>query len=78
MKLNKKAFIILAVLILILGAAIVWYQTSHVFVKGDPYPKNSETLDLRGSGISAEYFESLSYALPDCKILWDIPFQGNY
>ena len=78
MKLNKKAFIILAVLILILGAAIVWYQTSHVFVKGDPYPKNSETLDLRGSGISIEYYEDLCRTLPDCDILWEVPFQGQF
>lgn len=79
MKLSKKKMIFAVALVLILGAAAgIWYQHSHVFVNGDPYPKNSETLDLCGSEISIEYYEALSKALPECNILWDVPFQDSF
>ena len=79
MKFSKKKIIFTAALVLILGAAAgVWYQQSHVFIDGDPYPRNSETLDLRGRKISVEYYNTLSQALPDCDILWDIPFQDSF
>lgn len=35
-------------------------------------------LDLRGTGLSAEEYHTLRAALPNCNILWEIPFQGNY
>lgn len=79
LKFSKKKIILPVVLVLILAAAAgVWYQKTHVFVNGDPYSKNSEVLDLRGSGISIEYYEDLCRALPDCDILWGVPFQGQF
>lgn len=35
-------------------------------------------LDLRGTGLSAAQYDSLAAALPECEILWDVPFQGKY
>jgi len=37
-----------------------------------------KTLDLRGSGLTVDEYDQLHSQLPDCRILWDIPFQGNY
>lgn len=37
-----------------------------------------QKLDLRGTGITAQQYESLQAALPACKILWSVPFQGSY
>lgn len=37
-----------------------------------------ETLDLRGNAVSVEEYRQLQEALPDCEILWTIPFQGKY
>lgn len=34
--------------------------------------------DLRGTGISAEDYAYIQQALPDCNILWELPFQGRY
>lgn len=79
LKIRKTRIILPVVLVLILAAAAgVWYQKTHVFVNGDPYSKNSEVLDLRGSGISIEYYEDLCRVLPDCDILWEVPFQGQF
>ena len=35
-------------------------------------------LDLRNTGIRAADYERLHAALPECYILWDIPFQGRF
>lgn len=35
-------------------------------------------LDLRGTGISAEAYDSVKSWLPEAEILWEIPFQGNF
>ena len=35
-------------------------------------------LDLRASRISAEEYEQLKSWFPDARILWDIPFQGDF
>lgn len=40
--------------------------------------KNLKKLDLRGSGLTIEQYDWLREELPDCEILWMIPFQGNY
>ena len=52
------------------------YRDAHVFVGDNAYPKDADFLDLRGSGITTGHFEALRALLPDCEILWDVPFQG--
>ena len=37
-----------------------------------------QQLDLRGTGITTEQYDMLAAALPDCEILWSVPFQGAY
>lgn len=53
------------------------YANAHVFVGDEAYPKDADSLDLRGTGITAAHFESLQSQLPHCHILWDVPFQGS-
>lgn len=53
------------------------YAAAHVFIGDDAYPRDSAFLDLRGTGISPEYYDSLQKLLPACEILWDVPFQGT-
>lgn len=40
--------------------------------------KALQTLNLRDTGITAQQYELLHAALPDCEILWSVPFQGGY
>lgn len=35
-------------------------------------------LDLRGSGITPSQFDTLQAQHPECRILWDVPFQGKF
>ena len=75
---NKKLWIGLAAAVLALLAGLCWYQNTHVFVEGTPYPKAAGSLDLRGKQISAEHYDQLRQLLPECEIAWDVPFQGQF
>ena len=37
-----------------------------------------QKLNLRGTGITIDQYDLLRAALPDCEILWSVPFQGAY
>lgn len=37
-----------------------------------------ESLDIRDTGISAQDYERLRAALPDCDIRWSVPFQNSF
>lgn len=37
-----------------------------------------DVLDLRETGLTVQQYEKLAAALPDCQILWTIPFQDTY
>lgn len=78
-KLIAVLVIIALVLILLVGGAVayLWYQNNHIFVEGEAYPKASQQLDLREEDISFSHYESLRSQLPDCQILWNVPFQGG-
>ena len=77
----KKVLLWILVILLLAGAAFggwYWYRETHIFVEDAVYAKNSEVLDLRGTGISRDHFDTVHAQLPDCEILWDVPFQGTW
>ena len=41
------------------------------------YPRNAETLDLRGEELTVEEYLSASSAMPGTKILWNVPLDGG-
>ena len=75
----KKVLLWILILVLLAGAGYggwYWYRETHIFVEDAVYAKDSETLDLRGTGISREHYDTVHAQLPNCEILWDVPFQG--
>ena len=60
-------------------------DTTRLELSGDTLPnvqelarlEQLEVLDLRQMAVTAEEYEKLRAALPDCEILWRIPFQGQ-
>lgn len=76
----KKVLLWILILALLAGAGYggwYWYRETHIFVEDAVYAKDSETLDLRGTGISREHYDTVHAQLPNCQILWDVPFQGQ-
>ncbi len=61
-------------------------QETHLDLRGAPLPpmedlaamKHLATLDLRDTGLTAAQYLLLTQQLPDCQILWSVPFQGQY
>ena len=80
-KRGMKGFIIFLVAILILlavaVAAAAWVAVRYHIVSGKLYPKDAAMLDLREEEITPRQFDKISEKLPDCEILWNIPFQGG-
>lgn len=80
---NRKTLIALilvaaVLLVAVLGAlGYLWYQENHLFVEDAVYPLHAEELDLRGEDISITHYDTLHWQLPNCRITWDVPFQGG-
>ena len=78
---NKLKKILAAILCLLILLAVVfgvvWHMQHYVIVGMKLYPKDAESLDLRGQKLTVSQYQTLSRSLPDCKIAWDVPFQGS-
>ena len=57
--------------------AFVIYQRTHIFVENKAYPINAQSLDLREEDISFAHYDSVHAQLPNCQIVWNVPFQGG-
>ena len=80
---KRKVVPILLVIVLVLAlivagtAGFLWYRENHVFVEGKPYPIHATSLDLREEDISFGHYDSLHSLLPQCQIVWNVPFQSG-
>lgn len=79
LKENRTLVILIVVLlvILMLAVALLWTELHYVYVSGSLYSRNAEELDLRGTEITPEEYEDISAKIPECDILWDVPFQDG-
>ena len=57
--------------------AFIVYQNTHIFVENKAYPIKAQSLDLREDDISFAHYDSVHSQLPDCQIVWNVPFQGS-
>ncbi len=71
--------ILIAVLVLALAAAggLLWLTMNYHVVDFTLYAKNAASLDLRGQDITPEHYDALREKLPNARIRWDVPFQGQ-
>ena len=65
------------VLLIAVGLACTTYESNNVFVEDAVYPRDAEELNLRDREISISHYEKLRQLMPDCRILWSVPFQGK-
>lgn len=76
----RKVLITLIVILSLILAGLVgfmWYDATHFFVDGTPYAKYAKTLDLREDEISESHYLAVQAQLPQCEILWNVPFQSG-
>lgn len=71
--------VILLLLVILLGTVIgsLYALENYVLVGWHLYPKEATFLDLRDRELSAEDYDVLVWRLPECKVLWSVPFQGQ-
>lgn len=72
--------LIIVVVLLVAVSAVLgyfWYQENHIFVEGVAYSIHETQLDLREKPISMAHYDALHAQLPQCQVLWNVPFQGD-
>lgn len=71
------AVILTAVILLSVAGGAAWVLLNNTIVGFHLYPKDAVSLDLRDQDISIQHFDALSEKMPDCRILWNVPFQNG-
>ena len=77
---GKKKFatiIVMLAILLAVFAGLVWHMNHYRLIDMKFYPKDAQSLDLRGEDISAAHYDKLVRYMPDCEIIWDVPFQNS-
>ena len=67
--------VLLVLLVLLLVGACGLFFSRYTWAVGALWEKDAVYMDLRGEALSPEEFRELKEALPDCRILWDVPFR---
>lgn len=74
MKRNVWLPLVLAALVL---AGCGEQGPEYITVGEETYPADVQQLDLREQAVSVGEYEQLRAELPECEILWKVPFQGQ-
>lgn len=75
---KKKQIALLSVAIAaVLMVGLILGAVFFVRVAGHFYPRRAEILDLREREVSMADYEAIAQKLPQCQIIWNIPFQGG-
>ena len=74
---DKKTIAFIAAMLLITAGVLLFVET-YVLVDDQLYERHAETLDLRGTGITVEHYDNICKKMPQCDVLWDVPFQDTY
>lgn len=76
---RKVLIVAIVVLSLILAGLIgfIVYDMTHFTVDGESYALYAKELDLSEEEISIDHYLALRSQLPNCQILWQVPFQNT-
>ena len=67
--------LLILVLLVTVVSGVFWHMRHYVLVDLRFYPRDVQQLDLRDQEISLRHYEKLQRRLPECDILWNVPFQ---
>lgn len=78
LKTKKRPLIWISACVVLLAAVVAGgFLATHVRVDGHFYLKHAASLDLRDRQLTIEGYEVLQEALPQCRIDWMVPVQGQ-
>lgn len=72
-----KALIPIFLLLALAACAVGYLFANFAMVNFHLYPKDAVSLDLRGEDMSLRKYQALQRSMPQCDILWNVPFQGG-
>lgn len=73
----KKKWLLIAAITLtaVIGGICFW--KSQIWIHGRFYPRTSLALDLREESLTEEDYRQIQEALPQCRILWQVPLSSG-
>ena len=78
---SGKKIMVMIILILVIfsvvAAGMAWHMQHYQMVDFRFYPRDAVSLDLREESISIKHYDKLTRYKPECKILWNVPFQDS-
>lgn len=77
MNTKKWTVVLVCAIVLVLAVVVAFAAVVLVFSDGHVYPRNARVLDMRERELTLESYDDLTQKLPECYILWNIPFQGD-
>ena len=79
MNVKKKILMVLVILLILssLAAGVAWHRNHYYVIDFQMYARDAQVLDLRGQEIEPAHYDKLRKKMPDCEIIWSVPFQGS-
>lgn len=77
MKRKMLGIITILCLFFVSVAGLMYYRNNNLFIDGKVYPIDSKNLDLLGESLTFDQYHALQDQIPNCKILWSVPFQNS-
>lgn len=77
MKAFRKILTVLAILLTLVVAGMLFILSNFHIIGFRLYPKDAAVLDLRKQEISVSQYEKIAEKMPATEIRWDVPFQGS-
>ena len=77
---HKKAKVMMIAVLCaaLVGVAALFLSGHCLVIKGKLCTVNARTLDLRGKDLTVSEYTDICRKLPQCRIQWDVPLQGQY
>ena len=69
---------LLAVVLVVLIPLTIWLNSRYVFAGFHMFSRDAKFLNLHDTHITVKQYEKLRAELPECRLYWEVPFQGNY
>ena len=76
---RKVLIVAIVILSLVLAGLVgyIAYDMTHFTVEGESYASYAKELDLTEQEISIDHYLAVRSRLPECNIVWNVPFQNT-
>ena len=75
---KKTIIVIITAILVCLVVGFFFFQANYVMVDWNVISRSATQVDLQDTDLTAEQYQQLQQKLPNCQIIWSVPFQGQH